>query len=132
MPHKSLISIVDDDESVREAMSGLMKSLGFSAETFASAQSFLGSDRAQSTGCLIADVQMPGMTGIELHSHLCAVGCEIPTVLITAYPDDATRTRARKAGIIGYLTKPFRVDDLLQCIRTALGQNKQRTTAHDA
>jgi FixJ family two-component response regulator len=114
------ISIVDDDESVREAMAGLMKSHGYLVETFDSGASFLSSDYRSRTDCLIADVQMPGMTGLELHSELVASGDPIPTILITAHPDDRTRARALKAGVLGYLTKPFSEDDLLRHIRTAI------------
>jgi FixJ family two-component response regulator len=117
---KQLISIVDDDESVREATKGLMKSLGFAAEAFGSAQSFLKSNHLHRVSCLIADVQMPGMTGFELHTHLVASGNPIPTILITAYPDDGARVRALKAGVICYLTKPFAEKDLLTCIESAL------------
>jgi FixJ family two-component response regulator len=120
LPEKTMISIVDDDESVREAMTGLMKSLGFSAQAFHSPESFLSSDSRHATACLIADVQMPGMTGLELHGRLVASGKPIPTILITAYPDDNVRARALRAGVIGYLTKPFNEDDLLGCIRSAL------------
>ena len=91
---KPLISVVDDDESMREALRGLMKSLGYTAEAFASAEEFLSSLQVPLTSCLIADVQMPGMSGLELHRHLVASGKTIPTILITAYPDDSLRNRA--------------------------------------
>ena len=116
------ISIVDDDESVREAMAGLMKSYGYIVETFDSGPSFLNSDHRGRTNCLIADVQMPGMTGFELHSELVAAGDPIPTILITAHPDDRARARALKAGVLCYLAKPFSEVDLLGCIRTAIEQ----------
>jgi FixJ family two-component response regulator len=119
---KPVISVVDDDESMREAVTGLMKSLGYSAQAFASAEEFLSSRQVPRTSCLIADVQMPGMTGIELHRHLSTAGEPIPTILITAYPDDGVRERALSAGVIGYLSKPFEEDDLLACIRSALTQ----------
>lgn len=117
---KPLISIVDDDESMREAVKGLMKSLGYRVEVAASAEEFLHSPHLHRTSCLIADVQMPGMTGLDLHRHLSASGKAIPTVLITAYPEDSIRERALAAGIIGYLSKPFDDNDLLACIRAAL------------
>ena len=121
MPKKKpLISIVDDDESIREAVKGLMKSLGYRVEVAASADEFLRSPLVRRTSCLIADVQMPGMTGLDLHRHLSASGKVIPTVLITAYPDDGVRERALAAGVIGYLSKPFDDNDLLACIRAAL------------
>jgi FixJ family two-component response regulator len=121
---KHLISIVDDDESVREAAKGLMRSLGFTAETFESAEGFLKSNNLHRVSCLIADVQMPGMTGLDLHTHLVASGNPLPTVLITAYPDDRIRVRALKAGVICYLTKPFAEKDLLTCIDLALERSK--------
>lgn len=117
---KPLISIVDDDELIREAVKGLMKSLGYRVEVAASADEFLRSPLVRRTSCLIADVQMPGMTGLDLHRHLSASGKVIPTVLITAYPDDGVRERALAAGVIGYLSKPFDDNDLLACIRAAL------------
>ncbi len=124
MPNKPLISIVDDDEAVREATKGLMRALGFLAETFGSAEDFLNFDRLHSTACLIADVQMPQMSGLDLHRHLVASGVSIPTILITAYPDDSVRARALKAGIVGYLTKPFNKDDLLVYIHSALDRGR--------
>ena len=117
---KPQISVVDDDESMREAMRGLMKSLGYTAQAFASAEEFLNSREAPGTSCLIADVQMPGMTGLELHYHLLASGKTVPTILITAYPDDNVRERALSDGVVCYLSKPFDEDDLLACIRSSL------------
>jgi FixJ family two-component response regulator len=117
---KPLISVVDDDESMREAVRGLMKALGYTAEAFASAEDFLSSSQVPCTSCLIADVQMPGMTGIELHRHLMASGKTIPTILITAYPDDSARERALSDGVVCYLSKPFDESDLLSCIRSSL------------
>jgi FixJ family two-component response regulator len=117
---KPQISIVDDDESMREAVKGLMKSWGYTAEAFSSAEEFLSSRRVPRTSCLIADVMMPGMTGLELHRHLVAAGRTIPTILITAHPDDSVRERALQDGIIGYLSKPFSEDDLMACIRLSL------------
>ena len=119
-----LISIVDDDEAVREATKGLMRALGFPAESFGSAEDFLKSDRLHTTACLIADVQMPRMSGLALHHRLAACGFSIPTILITAYPDDGARARALRAGVTCYLAKPFNKDDLLACIRSALGRGQ--------
>ena len=116
-PH---ISVIDDDESMREAVKGLMKSLGYTAEAFASAEEFLSSRQVRRTSCLIADVQMPGMTGLELHRHLMASGKTIPTILITAYPDDRVRERALGDGVVCYLIKPFAEKDLLACIQSSL------------
>jgi FixJ family two-component response regulator len=117
---KPLIAIIDDDESMREAIKGLMRSLGYSVEAVASAQEFLSSRHVRRTSCLIADMQMPGMTGLELYQRLSNSGKPIPTILITAYPDDGVRERALSAGIVGYLSKPFEQDDLLACVRSAL------------
>jgi FixJ family two-component response regulator len=117
---KTLISVVDDDESMREASKGLMKSLGFTAEAFSSAEEFLKSRKVPRTSCLIADVQMPGITGPELHRHLLAAGNPIPIILITAYPDNRARERAFGDGVVCYLSKPFDESDLLACIRSSL------------
>jgi FixJ family two-component response regulator len=120
LPQELTISIVDDDEWVREALVDLMKSHGYQAEAFDSALAFLDSDRRGTTDCLIADIQMPGMTGLELHSRLVAFKEPIPTILITALPDDAGRAAALRAGVRCYLAKPFDEAELLQCIRAAV------------
>jgi FixJ family two-component response regulator len=124
MSNKPVIAIVDDDASVREAMMSLMRALGFTTEAFPCAEDFLTSDGQQRTSCLIADVRMPGMSGLELHRRLIESGNPIPTILITAHHDERVRTRALNAGIICYLPKPFREDDLLGCIRSALDHGK--------
>jgi FixJ family two-component response regulator len=121
---KPLISIVDDDESLREATKGLMRAMGYAAEAFASAPDFLNSAHHDHTACLIADVCMPGMSGLELHDRLVALGQSIPTILITAHPDDRDRRRALNGGVIGYLSKPFKEDDLLDCIHSALAAGR--------
>jgi FixJ family two-component response regulator len=126
MPKKTLISIVDDDESVREALTGLMKSVGFTVEAFPSAGDFLAYPNIHDTSCLIADVQMPQMSGVELHSLLVRSGNAIPTILITAYPDDSVRARALADGVICYLSKPFYGDVLLGCVRSALAETGAR------
>lgn len=118
MPNELVISVVDDDPSVLEGTMDLLNSMGFIAETFPSAQEFLKSERLHCTSCLITDVQMPGMTGIELHNHLVGSGMVIPTILITAYPDDADRARALQAGLC-YIIKPFDECELLACIQFA-------------
>jgi FixJ family two-component response regulator len=115
-----VIAVVDDDESVREALTGLVRSLGYSAVAFRSAAEFLNSKRRHGAACLITDVQMPGMTGPELHERLVARGEPIPTILITAYPSERVRARVLQAGVKGYLTKPFAENDLLACIDSAL------------
>jgi FixJ family two-component response regulator len=126
VPKRPLISIVDDDASVRPALKGLMQSLGFAAEYFESAKDFLASHYLHRTACLIVDVNMPGMTGPELHEHLVSSGKAIPTILITAYPDDAVRNRVLSAGAVGYVTKPFAEDDLLACVHSALDKSQVR------
>jgi FixJ family two-component response regulator len=126
LPNEVMIAIVEDDESVREALAALMKSLGHRAMAFSSAEDFLNSTGRDSTACLIADVQMPGMTGPELHDRLTISGNPVPTILITAYPDESIRVRALQAGVICYLTKPFRESDLLACLRSALDSRAAR------
>jgi FixJ family two-component response regulator len=117
---KPLISIVDDNSSVREGTVDLIQAIGFAAQGFECAEDFLNSDRIDSNLCLIADVRMPGMTGLELHDRLVAAGKIIPTILLTAYPKAQDRKRALQAGVICYLAKPYNQDDLLACIRSAL------------
>ena len=124
LPAKTLISIIDDDDDVREALAGLMKSRGFTVESFPSAADFLAWSYIRDTSCLIADVHMPRMTGIELHRRLVEAGYAIPTILITAYPDDSVRARALADGIICYLTKPCDEDALLGCVWSALERAK--------
>lgn len=123
-PTKSLIAIVDDDEQSLEAMTDLLKSAGFSTLAVGSAANFLASRRLVDTACLITDVNMPGMDGFELHRRLVQSGHAIPTILITAYPDETMRTRALSAGIICYLTKPCSEEALLGCVDSALRQAK--------
>jgi FixJ family two-component response regulator len=121
LPKQIVIAVVDDDASVREALTGLMKSLGYRVIAFQSAEDFLNSKRRNSTACLVADVQMDGMSGPELHRSLVMAGYPIPTILITAYPDETVRVHALQAGVKGYLTKPFSEEELLACLRSALG-----------
>ena len=116
-----MISIVDDDESVREATKGLVRSLGYEATAFASAEEYLRSEKVRNTSCLITDVQMPGMTGLDLQDHLIARGHQTPVVFITAYPEPQTRERALKAGAVGFLKKPFDDEQLIACLSDALG-----------
>jgi FixJ family two-component response regulator len=120
LPNTPVIAIVDDDHSVREALTSLVRSLGYAAIAFECAEDLLKSKRRRSVACVIADMHMPGMTGVELHQRLSASAEPIPTVLITAYPDDGARERALSAGVIGYLSKPFDENDLLACVRSAL------------
>lgn len=120
MIEKLLVAIVDDDESIRRATLSLLRSAGFATVAFSDAESFLGSATRAAAACLVADMRMPGMSGLELYRALAASGEAIPTVLITAYPEDFTRSRAREAGISCLLGKPFAPDELLECIRKAL------------
>ena len=120
MTKKLLISVVEDDRFFRESMRRLMRSLGYSAETFASAADFLGSPRLTETACLIADVNMPAMTGVALYRHLVEAGHAIPTILVTAYPNDVDRGRALNDGVICYLRKPVDEQHLKRCLRAAL------------
>jgi FixJ family two-component response regulator len=122
MSSRPLVAIVDDDPSIRDATSNLLQAAGFSTATFADAESFLMCAREPRAACLVADMRMPGMSGLQLHQHLVASGASIPIVLITAYASDATRLRAREAGIRCCLAKPFAPDELLECVREALAR----------
>jgi FixJ family two-component response regulator len=115
-----LISIVEDDQPFRESMRKLMRLLGYTVEAFPSAASFLASPLLAETACLVADVHMPGMTGLELNRHLVDAGYRIPTILVTAYPDEVIRNRALKDGVVCYLSKPVDDEHLERCIRSAL------------
>jgi FixJ family two-component response regulator len=120
MVDRTLISIVDDDEPYRESMRKLVTLLGYSVETFPSAADFLESRFLVDTACLIADVHMPGMTGVELHGNLIKSGYVIPTILVTAFPDEAVRNQALKDGVFCYLSKPVDDGELEACLHTAL------------
>jgi FixJ family two-component response regulator len=122
MAVRPLIAIVDDDESIRNATSDLLKAAGYSTATFHDAESFLHSENRGAVACLVADMRMPGMSGLELHLALAVAGERIPTVIITAHPDAATQARARAAGIGCYLSKPFMPDELVDCVREQLAQ----------
>ena len=115
-----LISVVEDDALVRASIRRLMRSFGYTVEAFPSAVDFLAFPRLDETACLIADINMPAMTGIELFRRLVETGRPIPTILITAYPDEAVRTRALNDGVLCYLRKPFDDDELLRCVQLAL------------
>lgn len=121
----TLISIVDDDQFVRQSLGRLLKSLGYSIATFASAIDFLQSPHLGETACLVADIHMPTMTGVELYRRLTEEGRAIPTILITAYPDDVVRAHVLKDGVVCYLRKPFRGDVLQDCVHAALERGKQ-------
>ena len=116
-----MIAIVDDDESIRNALRGLMEEAGLPAWSFASAEEFLESDQVDRTVCLIADIRMPGMSGLELQAKLNADHFRIPTIFITAHGDETMRMRALRAGAVEFLAKPFDEEALLDCVRAALG-----------
>ena len=120
MLNRALISIVDDDQTFRESMHQLVMSLGYTAEAFPSAADFLASRLLRETACLVTDVQMPGMTGVELHRHLVDAGYAIPTILVTAYPDEAIRDQALRDGVVCFLSKPVDDKHLDRCLRSAL------------
>ena len=115
-----VITIVDDDQSVRDGVVDLVRAMGFDAESFQRAEDFLNSTRVEATSCLITDMRMPGLTGLDLHDRLVASGRVIPTIVITAFPQEADRARALRAGVVCYLTKPFDEDELAACITSAL------------
>jgi FixJ family two-component response regulator len=124
MPSKSAISIVDDDPSVREGLTDLLNSMGFATRMFISAEAFLSSECIDNTACLITDGRMSGMTGFELHEQLVLAGKRVPTILITAFPNDNDRARALGAGMYCYLPKPFKESDLLACLRCAIASHR--------
>jgi FixJ family two-component response regulator len=121
-----LITIIDDDASMRESTKGLVRSLGYQVATFASAEEFLKSERVDDTSCLITDVKMPGLSGIDLQSWLIARGVQTPTIFITAFPEEKSRLRAMTAGAVGYLGKPFSEESLLKCLDAALGSSSEQ------
>jgi FixJ family two-component response regulator len=129
VPDKSLIAIVDDDPSIREGVTDLLNSMGFATQAYESAEEFLSSDELDGTACLITDGRMTGMTGFELHHRLLATGRFIPTILITAFPEDTDRRRALREGMFCYLPKPFNDTELLACLRSAIAAHRPpRTT----
>jgi FixJ family two-component response regulator len=120
VPQKPLIACVEDDVSAREALAGFLKAFGFAPGVFSSAEEFLQFDRLGETSCLITDIHLDGMSGLQLQSRLAASGSRIPVIVITAFPDDRVRARALSAGAVCFLNKPFNRGDLLTCIRSAL------------
>ena len=120
VPEQQLISIVDDDQCMRDSIRQLVKSFGYAVATFSSAMAFLQSPDLEQTACLIADVQMPGMTGDELYGRLLENGRTIPTILATAYPNDRLRTRVLNEGVVCCLDKPFDQNNLIGCVRKAI------------
>ena len=115
-----VISIVDDDEAVRESMGELIRSFGYVVATFSSAEEYLHSDHFHTTSCLVTDVQMPGMTGVDLQERLIACGCKTRIIFMTAYRNEKLRTRAMSSGAIGFLHKPFSDGCLIACLDKAL------------
>ena len=130
MPKAPLILVVDDDQFFRESMRRLMRSLGYAVEAFPSAADLLASPRLVETACLIADVHMPAMTGVELYRRLIETGHAIPTILVTAYPNEGVRSRALSDGVVGYLRKPVDETHLLECLHAALhrGEASERNS----
>jgi FixJ family two-component response regulator len=120
MAESAVISIVDDDESVREALKSLMRSVGYAVQTFVSGEEFLKSKRLLSTDCLILDLRMPGMNGVELQEKISAAGHRIPIVFISAHGTDVDREQALKAGAVDFLYKPFSEEALLKAVQSAL------------
>jgi len=120
----TLISIIDDDQHFRVSMRKLVMLLGYTVEEFSSADDFLASRVLPETACLVTDVHMPGMSGIELHGRLIKLGYAIPTILVTAYPDEGVRDQVMKDGVVCYLSKPVDDGDLERCLRSALNPGK--------
>jgi FixJ family two-component response regulator len=115
-----LVAIVDDDDSIRSALQGLLKAVDLPAQAFVSAEEFLQSGQQHQTACLIADIRMPGMTGLELQAKLNAERCRIPIIFITAHGDERMRMQALRAGAVDFLAKPFDEETLLESVRVAL------------
>jgi FixJ family two-component response regulator len=115
-----LVAIVDDDDSMRSALQGLLKAVGLAAQAFGSAEEFLKSGQQCQTACLIADIRMPGMSGLELQAKLNAEHCRIPTIFITAHGDEKMRMQALRAGAVEFMAKPFNDEALLDSVRAAL------------
>jgi len=121
-----VISVVDDDESLRRSVGNFLRSVGFRVETFASAEDFLSSARRENTGCLVLDVRMTGMSGLDLLRHLAAGNVRVPAVVLTAHGDEEIRRRCLRAGAVAFLDKPFHGDALLDAVQTALGRHETR------
>jgi len=118
--NNKLVAIVDDDDSLRTAVQDLLEAVGLAAQGFASAEEFLKSGDQRATACLIADIRMPGMSGLELQAHLNAERCKMPIIFITAHGDEKMRLQARREGAVEFLSKPFDNEVLLDCVRAAL------------
>ena|ERR1700733_12750839 len=115
-----LVTIVDDDDAVRNSLQELLRAVGFPSRAFESAEEFLGSGHLQGTACLITDIRMPGMSGLELQARLNAKRCRIPTIFITAHGDEEMRFQALRAGAVEFLPKPFDDEILVKSVRAAL------------
>jgi CelD/BcsL family acetyltransferase involved in cellulose biosynthesis/ActR/RegA family two-component response regulator len=126
-----VVSVIDDDPSVREGATDLLESAGIATKSFQDADEFLRSDYLDSTSCVVADIRMPGMSGIELHEQLCRAGIAIPTILVTAFPRDRDRIRARQNGVWGYLKKPFGEKEFLAFVNSALHGTKPTSSDHE-
>jgi FixJ family two-component response regulator len=120
MPKAPFVSVVDDDKFNRASMRRLVTSLGYAVEDFASAADFLASPHLSETACLIADIHMPAMSGVELYRHLVDVGYAIPTILVTGQPDNGEQARALNDGVVCYLRKPINDECLVRCLHSAL------------
>ena len=118
--HTPVIAIVDDDQSFRHATISFIRSLGYSTAAFPSADAFINSEVVENTDCLITDVQMPGMSGIELQNYLIAQGHRVPIIFVTAFPEMEARDNALRAGAVGFLGKPFGDENLISCLNKAL------------
>ena len=127
MKPKPLIAVVDDDSSLRESTQLLLRSAGYRAEVFASAREFLGSPRIDETACLMLDVRMPGMDGLELQRRLNVSHADIPIIVVTAHDDATSRSTALDSGAIGFLSKPFQASTLVATVQTALTRRAQGT-----
>jgi FixJ family two-component response regulator len=123
MPRIPLIAIVDDDDALRNSLDNLLRSAGFRAQGFSSAEAFLRANHVHETACLILDVRMPGMNGLELQRQIMAANWQLPIIFITSHADDEARARALEAGAVAFLYKPCREDDLLHAIDAALKQS---------
>ena len=121
-PEAPVVSIVDDDASLRRSVRNLLTSVGFRVETFSSAESFLESPQRSHTACLVVDLRMGGMSGLDLLTHLAATGARIPAIILTAHGDDEVRRRSLAAGAVAFLGKPFHGDALLDAVRRTLDQ----------
>ena len=117
---EKIVAVIEDDESYRVAVERLLKSAGVAVESFGSAEAFLNSGQQEETGCLISDIRMPGMSGLELQSKLNSDHCPIPTIFITAHGDEKMRLQAMRGGAVKFLVKPFDGDTLLEAVRAAL------------